>query len=188
MVNIEFDKKLVCGPEYAAVRIIDNCEDLAIGNILIASNVDANGRLAHALVENVGSEVKEKFGIDVGDYVMIDRLSTFAHTAPVAALKYDGIICKTNATKTEFYPMRNMLFVEPIENEAATDVGGFLVPGLTDRLRTGKITAMNCDDSLKLPFKIGDTVMLSKGGDHVQFGTVDIMIYKHDMIVATIED
>ena len=42
MVNIEFDKKLVCGPEYAAVRIIDNCEDLAIGNILTASTESFN--------------------------------------------------------------------------------------------------------------------------------------------------
>ena len=33
MTTIDFDKKLVCGPEFVAVRIVDNCEDLKVGSI-----------------------------------------------------------------------------------------------------------------------------------------------------------
>lgn len=33
MTTIQFDKKLECGPEFVAVRIIENGEDLKVGNI-----------------------------------------------------------------------------------------------------------------------------------------------------------
>lgn len=189
MTTIEFDKKLKCGPEYVAVRIIENCEDLKVGSIWLPQAANANERLARAIVENVGSKAAEDYGIAVGDYVMIDRLSTFAHTAPVAALKYNNVICKTNADGSEFFPLKNMLFVEPEQREDMAEVNGIYVPGSYDgKLNLGTVVKMNCDSDLKLPFKVGDKVMLTKGADVVQVNQIKLHIYKHDMIVATVED
>lgn len=189
MTTIDFDKKLTCGPKYVAVRIIENCETLKVGNIWLPQTAHQNARLAFAKVENVGSKAAEEYGLKEGDYVLIDRLSTFAHTAPVAALKYNNVICLTNETNSEFYPLKNMLFVEPSEKEAMSKVNNIYVPSsYDDKLNTGTITKMNCDESLKLPFKVGDKVLLSTGADVVELGKTTIRIYKHDMIVATIED
>lgn len=188
MTTIEFDKKLTCGPEFVAVRIIENCEDLKIGNIWLPQTAEANGRLAFAKVENAGSTAFEEYGLKDGDYVMIDRLSTFAHTSPVAALKYNNVICLTDEKQTDYWPLKNMLFVEPEEKDDITKVNNIYVKGYADRLNIGTITKMNCEESLKLPFKVNDRVMLTKGADFVQFGEKKLYIYKHDMIVATIED
>ena len=120
---------------------------------------------------------------------MIDRLSTFAHTAPVAALKYNNVICKTNNDGSEYFPLKNMLFVEPERKDDMAKVNSIYVPGSYDgKLNLGTITKMNCDEELKLPFKVGDKVMLTKGADVVQINQTKLYIYKYDMIVATVED
>jgi hypothetical protein len=185
MTTIEFDKKLICGPEFVAVRIIENCEDLKIGNIWLPQTASSNERLAFAVVENVGSKAAEEYGLKEGDYVMFDRLSTFAHTAPVAAMKYNNVICLTNKEQSDYFPLKNMLFVEPDEKDDITKVNNIYVMGYADKLNVGTITKMNCVD--ELPFTNGDKVMLTKGADCVQFGEKKIYIYKHDMIVAKIE-
>lgn len=186
MTHIEFNKKLTCGPKFVAVRILENCEDLKIGNIYVSSNYSANGRLARAIVESVGTEAAEKYGISVGQYVMIDRLATFAHTAPVAALEYNSVICITNADGSEFWPLKDMIFVEENETGSVTNVGGIYVNDYAERLRTGTITKMNCSE--ELPFNVNDKVLLTKGADNVSIGNKTLRIYKKDMIIAKIED
>lgn len=189
MTIIDFDKKLICGPEYVAVRIIDNCEELKIGSIWLPQTAESNSRLAFAKIENVGSKATEEYGLQVGDYVMIDRLSTFAHTAPVAALKYNNIICKTNENATEFWPLKNMVFVEPIKKDSMSKINNIYVPSsYDDKLNVGIIVKMNCCKDLDLPFNVGDKVLLSSGADNIKLGDKTIRIYKYDMIVATIKD
>lgn len=189
MTTIEFDKKLECGPEFVAVRIIENCEELKIGSIWLPQQAESNSRLARAIIENVGSKAKEEYGLEVGEYVMIDRLSTFAHTAPVAALKYNNVICKTNKDGSDYFPLKNMLFVEPEHHEDMSKVNNIYVPGSYDgKLNLGTIIKMNCDPELNLPFNVNDKVMMTKGADVVQIGQTKIHIYKHDMIIATIKD
>lgn len=113
MTTIEFDKKLKCGSDFVAVKVITNDEEVNIGGIYLPDSFQANGRLAFCLVEDIGKNASEKTGIKTGDYVMIDRLATFAWTAPSAALKYDSVICKTNASRSEYFPLEGSLFVEP---------------------------------------------------------------------------
>lgn len=113
MNTIEFDKKVKCNLEYVAVRIIDNLDDLKVGNIYLPSTASANDRLAFAKIIDVGAKAAEEYGLEIGQYVMFDRLSTFCHTAPVAITRYNNIICLTNEARTEFKPLRGMLFVEP---------------------------------------------------------------------------
>lgn len=189
MTTIDFDKKLICGPEYVAVRIIDNCEELKAGNIWLPQSVGNNSRLAFAKIENVGSKAVEEYGLKAGDYVLIDRLSTFAHTAPVAALKYNNVICKTNEDTTDFWPLKNMVFVEPIKKDSMSKINNIYVPSsYDDKLNIGIITKMNCEKDLNLPFNVEDKVLLSSGADDVKLGDKNIRIYKYDMIVATIKD
>lgn len=189
MTTLEFDKKLKCGPEFVAVRILENCEDLKVGSIYLPQTAEANSRLAHVIVEDVGSTAAEKLGIKVGDYVMIDRLATFAHTAPVAALKYDSVICITDKNMSDYWPLKNMIFVKPDEKEAMTKVNNIFVPGSYDKkLNLGTIIKMNCEDELNLHFKVNDRVLLTKGADVVQVNQSKLFIYKHDMIIATVED
>lgn len=186
MNQIEFDKKCKCGNDFVCVRIIDNCNVLKIGDIWLTDTAGENGRLAHVIVEDIGKNAADKLGISIGDYAMIDRLSTFAHTAPVALLKYDSVIMKTNKDKSDFYPLKNTVFVQPCEKDPVSNVGGIYVPNYEDRLNVGTIEKMQLDDPG--PFAVGDKVLLVKGGDEVKLGDKTIYIYKPDMLICTIED
>ena len=188
MNQIEFDKKCKCGAEFVCVRILDNCDSLKVGDIWLPDTSFDNERLAHALVEDVGKDAADKLGIQVGEYVLIDRLATFAHTAPIALLKYDSVIAKADKYNKEYSPLRNQLFVEPDQKDDITDVGGVFVQNYADRLNIGTITKMNLDVENVGPFKVGSKVLLVKGGDFVQVGQTHIYIYKHDMLVCTIEE
>ena len=185
---IQFDKKCKCGSEFVCVRILENCDNLKVGGIWLPTGAMANDRLAFCIIEDVGDKAAAEYGLDVGDYVLIDRLSTFAHTYPVALLKYNSVIMKTNKDRTEHYPLRNMLFVEPDEKEAVSNVGGIYLTNYDEKLNLGTILKCNFDKTADVPFKEGDRVMLVKGGDVVQLGEKTIYIYKHDMVICTIED
>ena len=188
MTTIQFDKKLKCGNDFVAVEVIDVENELKIGNLYLPDSYGSNQRLAHCKVTDVGQHAKELLGIEVGDYVMIDRLATFAWTAPSAALKYDSVICKTNAEKNDFWPLKDMLFVLPDSKDGTTEIDGLVVVNYDKRLNLGTVKKMGFESDEAYPFKIGDRVMLSKGADEVDIGETKIYIYKKDMIVCTVED
>lgn len=185
---IKFDKKCKCGPEFVCVRILDNCDELKIGNIYLPQMSAANQRLAHAVIEDVGIKAAEEYGVKTGDYVMIDRLSTFAHTFPIALLKYNNIIMKTDKDRTDYWPLRNMAFVELDQKDHVSDVGGIFVCNYADKLNIGTVTKTNFDPELVIDFKDGDKVLVTKGADEVEMGDRLIRIYKHDMLICKIED
>ena len=188
MTTIQFDKKLKCGNDFVAVRVIDVQNEVKVGNVYLPDTYAENGRLAHCRVEDVGVTAKEKLGIEIGDYVMIDRLATFAWTAPSAALKYDSVICRTNEDKTEFFPLKDTLFVEPDQKDNMTEVNGLIIANYDKRLNLGTVTKVGFEKSDEYPFAPGDKVMLVKGGDLLDTGDVKIHIFKKDMIVCTVED
>lgn len=188
MTTIEFDKKLKCGSDFVAVRVISNDDELVVGGIYLPNSFEANGRLAFCQVEDIGKNAAENTGVEVGDYVMIDRLATFAWTSPVAALKYDSIICKANSMRTDFFPLAGSLFVEPDAKDDVSNVNGIYVSNYTKRLNTGVIVKSSFEKCDEWPFGVGDRVMLVKGGDFVQLGESKIHIFKKDMIVCTIEE
>lgn len=188
MNTTNFDKKLECGNDFVAVRVLENCETLKIGNIYLPDQAKANDRLALCKIESIGKSAAEKTGCKIDDYVMIDRLATYAHTIPCACLKYDSVICLTNEKGSEFFPLKDMLFVEPEDKEDVAKVGNVFVLNPEDRLNLGKIVKMNFEKSDAYPFEVGNKVMLTKGADVVDFGEQRIHIYKKDMIIATVED
>lgn len=169
------------------MRIIENCDELKIGNIVVTDSTAANDRLAFCKVESIGKAAAEKTGCITGDYVMIDRLATFAHTTPVACLKYDSVICKANETNTEYFPLTGMLFVERDDPDEVSKVGNIYMMNPEDKLNVGTVTKVNFETSVEFPFAVGDKVMMSKGADEVQVGEKKIYIYKKDMIVCKIE-
>ena len=97
------------------------------------------------------------------------------------------MIVRTNADNTQYSPLKNMVFVKD-EKNTTQNVGGILVNNYSAQVRVGEVVAMNIDDSVRVPFKVGDRVMLSKGGDSFQIGTEHVFIYKHDMIVCVVKD
>lgn len=188
MTTIKFDKKMICGNDYVAVEVLDVMNELKVGNIYLPDSHGENGRLARCKVTNVGCNAKDKLGIDVGDYVMVDRLSTFAWTAPSAVLKYDSVIAKTNADASEYFPLKDCAFIEPEEKSNQTEVNGVIVLNYDKRLNLGTIVKKNFDKTDEYPFDIGDKVMLVKGGDVMAFGNTKVFIWKKDMIICTVED
>lgn len=188
MTTIKFDKKLKCGNDFVAVEVIDVLDELKIGSVYLPESFGSNSRLAHCKVTDVGVRAKDKLGIEVGDYVMIDRLSTFAWTAPSAVLKYDSVIMKTNETKSEFFPLKDSAFVEPDKKEDATNVNGVYVVNYEKRLNLGTVVKTNFEKTDEYPFVPGNRVMLVKGGDSVNVGGTDIYIYKKDMIICTVTE
>jgi co-chaperonin GroES (HSP10) len=95
------------------------------------------------------------------------------------------VIVKTNEAGSEYFPLKGMLFVEPDKKEAATDVGGIIVPNYADKLNIGTITKMDC---VMPSYKVGDRVVVTKGGDVFQCNGKTVYIYKHDMIIATVKE
>lgn len=69
-----------------------------------------------------------------------------------------------------------------------SNVGGIYVANYAEKLNTAKVIATNFTDDVKDAFKVGDRVLLAKGGDVVQLGTTVIYIYKQDSLVCSIED
>ena len=188
MTTIKFDKKLKCGADFVAVEVIDVLNEVKVGNLYLPDSFGANSRLAHCKVTDVGTSAKDKLGIEVGDYVMVDRLSTFAWTAPSAVLKYDSVIMKTNEDKSDYFPLKDCAFIEPDQKEDATDVNGVLVVNYGKRLNLGTIVKKSFDTTEEYPFDVGSKVMLVKGGDAVDVDSKRVYIYKKDMIVCTVED
>ena len=182
---IKFDEKVQCGPEFVALRLLDNCDDLKVGNIWLPQTAGANERLARCVIEDCGSKAAEEYGIKAGDYVMIDRLSTFAHTAPVCLVKYNNVICLTDENGESFKPLKGMLFVEPDQKDSVTNVGGVYVQDYDEKLNTGTVTASAVDDA-GYPFAVGDKVLVVKGGDQMVVGDKTVHIYKKDMLICKI--
>ena len=188
MTTTNFDKKVNCGNDFVAVKIIENCEELKIGSIYLPSTTEQNTRLAFCQVQSIGANAAEKTGCKDGDYVMIDRLATFGHTSPIACLKYDSVICRTNDNKSDFFPLKDMLFVEPDEKEDVSNVNGIFVMNYADKLNLGTITKSGVERSDSYPFEVGQKVMMTKGADIVTFGEEKVYIYKKDMIICTVEE
>lgn len=186
MVTLKFDRKVECGPEFVALRILENCDQLRVGSIWLPDMTGENARLAHCVVENCGGKASDEYGIRAGDYVMIDRLSTFAHTAPVCLCRYNNVICLTNADRTEFRPLKDMVFVEPDQKDPVAKVDNVYVPGsYDDKLNIGTVTAVNVSDP-EYRFSVGDRVLVTKGADIMELGEKKTYIYKKDMLICRI--
>ena len=186
MTTLKFDKKVECGPEFVALRILENCDNLKVGDIWMPESVGANSRLAHCVIESCGSKATDEYGIKTGDYVMIDRLSTFAHTAPVCLTRYNNVICITDKDNKEFKPLKDMVFVIPDEHDAVANLDGVYVPGSYDeKLNIGTVSAANISDPA-YAFGVGDRVLVTKGADLMELGTKKVYIYKKDMLICKI--
>lgn len=186
MTTLKFDEKVECGPEFVALRILENCDQLKVGDVWLPEMTGENARLAHCVVEDCGSKAADEYGLKAGDYVMIDRLSTFAHTAPVCVCRYNNVICLTDKDRVEFRPLKGMAFVEPDKRDDVACVNGVYVPGDYDeKLNIGTVTAVNIDDAA-YPFKAGDRVLVTKGADVMELGERVVYIYKKDMLICRV--
>ena len=185
--TIEFNKKCVPAREYVVLRVIDRNDSFDVGGILLPSQAFSNERVGFYQVVDLGETAKEEYGLKIGDYVVADRLAQCYKTRPIAVMKYTNIIAKTDEKNETFSPLRNMVFVKD-DPHRATDVGGFLVNNYKKQLNIGEVVAMNVDEDISVPFKVGDNVMISKGGDAFQIGTTHIFIYKYDMIVCKVTE
>jgi co-chaperonin GroES (HSP10) len=185
--TIDFDKKCTPASEYVVLRVIDRHDKMELGGILLTQSSYANDRLGFYQVEEVGKKAFEEYGLVKGDYVVADRLAQCYPSAPICVMKYVNIIAKTNEDESQFSPLKNMVFVKD-DAETTQNVNGILVNNYNKKLHIGEVVSMNIDPSIEVPYKKGDKVMLSKGGDSFQIGSEHVFIYKHDMIVAKVEE
>jgi len=185
--TVKFDKKCVPASDYVVLKTLDRGDDLNLGGIYLTKSEFANDRLGFYRVEAVGKNSAKEYGIEPGEYVVADRLAQVCKTEPVAVMKYINVIAKTNEANDRFYPLRNMVFVRDDDGKV-DEVGGILVQNYSKQLRLGTIVSMNIDKDIDVPYKVGDKVMLVKGGDSFQVGSEHLYIYKHDMIACVVED
>ena len=185
--TIHFDRKCIPASEYVVLRVIDRNDSMSLGGILIAEGAYSNDRLGFYQVEEVGEKAAEEYGLKRGDYVLADRLAQVYKTSPIAVMKYVNVIAKTNSENTQYSPLKNMVFVKD-ERNTTQNVGGILVNNYSAQVKVGEVVAMNVDEAVNVPFKVGDRVMLSKGGDSFQIGTEHVYIYKHDMVVCVVKE
>ena len=184
--TMRFDRKCVPAADYVVLRVLDRGDDLDMGGIYLTEGEYANDRLGFYRVEAVGGHAAAEYGLKEGDYVVADRLAQVCKTEPVAVMKYVNVIARTNETNDRFFPLRNMVFVKD-DDGSVDDVGGILVSNYSKQLRLGKVVDMNLDPDVEVPYRVGDQVMLVRGGDSFQVGSEHIWIYKHDMIACMVE-
>lgn len=185
--TVKFDRKCIPASDYVVLRVLDRGDKLDMGGILLTKSEFANDRLGFYKVESVGKNAEKEYGLEPGEYVVADRLAQVCKTEPVAVMKYVNVIAKTNDKRNKFFPLRNMVFVRD-EDEQVENVGGILVSKYNKQLRLGTIVSMNVEDGIDVPYKVGDKVMLVKGGDSFQVGSEHLYIYKHDMIACVVEE
>jgi co-chaperonin GroES (HSP10) len=185
--TIKFNNKCIPASEYVVLEVLDRNDSFEVGGLILPTKTFANERVGFYKVISVGKTAADEYGLKTGDYVVADRLAQCYKTEPIAIMKYTNIIAKTDIKNETFSPLRNMVFVKD-DPHKATDVGGFLVNNYKKQLNIGEIVAMNIDSDIEVPFSVGDNVMISKGGDSFQIGTMHIFIYKYDMIVCKVVD
>lgn len=181
--TLKFDKKCIPCPYYVSVDVINRNDHMEIGDILVPNSSYANDRVAFYRIDEISKEAEEYSGLHKGDYCVGDRLAQVCKTEPRAVIKITNIIAKTNEDNSKFYPMRNMVFVKD-DTGKKTDLGGLIVE---KKINTGKIVSMNLDEDIKVPYDVGDEVLLVKGGDSFQIGGEHVFIYKWDMIACKVE-
>lgn len=182
--TIEFSKKCIPASDYVVVEIINRNDKFKVGNVLIAHSAFSNERVAFAKVVEVGNHAAEEYGLAKDDYVVLDRLATVAQTAPIALIRYENIIARTNEDNTKFSPLKGMVFVKDDRNEIS-NVNGVLL-NYNKKLNIGKVVSMNIPEGVEVPFAVGDDVLLSKGGDSFSIGSEHVYIYKYDMICCKV--
>ena len=180
---IPFDKKVKCGAEFVALRVISDGKIINFENIQLAESANSNEKLGFYIVEDVGETAAKEYGLKVGDYVLADRLSTFYKTEPVCLMEYKNIVVKTNKDRSRYFPIKNSVFVVPDKDE--NEDSGFFVPS---KLKFGKIVAMNIADDVVFPFSIGDRVLLVKDADYISVGTKELYIYRPQSLICKIEE
>lgn len=187
MATINFNKKCTPATDYVVLRVIDRNDNMSLGGILLARTNYSNDRLGFYQVEEVGENAHKEYGIEKGDYVVADRLAQCYPTEPICVMKYVNIIAKTNQDNSQYSPLKNMVFVKD-ESNTTQEINGILVNNYNKSIKIGEVVSMNISDDITVPYKRGDKVMLSKGGDSFQVGTEHVYIYKYDMIVAKVEE
>lgn len=187
---VEFDKKVLCGPSYVALREVqkNTTHNLNVGGIVLADTSLANEKLGHYIIEDIGEIAAYEFDLKVGDYVLADKLASFYHSQPVCLMTYNNIILKTNHDRTEIHPVKNKIIVEEDKSEIV-NTGGIYLQTNPDKLRFGKIIEMNVvpDPTSPVkdyPFKEGDHVMLVRKGDMVSIGNKTYWIFDPDQIIC----
>jgi co-chaperonin GroES (HSP10) len=186
--QIEFNKTCKACDEYVVLKTIDVADEMVVNGIILSNNAFGNDRLGHYQVLDIGKKAKEEYGVEVGDYVFADRLASYYHTYPIAVMKYNNLIVKTNKDKTEIHPLKNMVLVKD-ERKSETNVGGIIITDYKKNINIGTVIEANIsEDKQPQVFNVGDKVMLTKGADNVKINGEDYFIYKLDMIICKIED
>ena len=188
MEKIEFKNRCVACDEFVVLESLDISDEMNVGGIILAPSAFSNERLGFYKVLDVGKKAKEEYGIEVGDYVFADRLSSYYHTFPIVLMRYNNLIVRTNKDKSEVHPFKNMILVKD-ERETETNVNGIIVADYSKKINIGTVVDVNIsEDKLPQPYSIGDKVMLTKGADNVKINGENYMIYKLDMIICKVEE
>ena len=195
---IHFEKDCEPASDIVVLRIIDN-DTLSSKDkgFVIGDDSLRNLRVGFAKIEKIGSEAKEKTGLDIGSWVFYDKLATFYHTEPIAMLRWNAIILESNPEKTKYKAMAGRCIVQEVsENEES---GGFIIP-TSDEMHIGVIKSITPPYTMNpdvYPFKVGDKILLTKEerdtlhgfkGDSSLDPTKPILIYKTDAIICKIND
>ena len=195
---IYFNRDCEPADDIVVLKVIER-DMLSTGSeFVIGDDTLRNLRVGFYQIVKLGSEAKEKTGLDVGAYVFADKLASFYHTTPLALMRYNALIMESNAEKTKYRAMAGRCIVQEVDAEKKTD--GFVIPA-SDEMKIGVIKSItppyDGSNSDAYPFKVGDKILLTKEecdtlhgfkGDSSLDPTKPILIYKTDAIIAKVND
>lgn len=179
-MKTNFDKQVICGQEYVALREIDMGDKIDVNGFVLTNTVRTNEKLGVFKVESIGKWAAEISGVKPGDIVYADRLSSFYHSSPVALMEIRNVIAKYS--ENGLVPLKNSVIVQEDETQEE-NVGGFYVAA--NKPRTGVIVSMGEVDE-DFNFRPGDRVMLVKGGDCIEIGGKKMYAFAPEKIICKI--
>jgi len=101
---------------------IDTRRKDKVGNIFVPDSYKNNCAVLKAKVIQIGDEVNN--GIQIGDTIMFDEMSTFGDHGNQALVKMENIIAKVNDNKLHSYGDTIMC----VEEEGADNIKGIFIP------------------------------------------------------------
>jgi len=171
-----------------ALRIIDIGSERKVGEIIVQESAELNNRVGRYEVIAVGEEASEEYGLQVGDYVMADRLAVYYDTGPICVMDYNNVIYKVDENGAHPEPLKGMVFTEEIKKDDIYKEGGLFIASRTNHVPIGLITKMNIDEVKYPDINIGDQIIMTDGADICIISNKKIRIYKPYMIIAKVED
>ena len=172
--------------EKVALEKKEIAEEVERDGVVIPNYVTAGYKGANATVIALSDEVREKYGLEIGDKVKFDDTSSFYDSYPKVVVNAENIIVKV-AEDESYIPLKNTIFVREVGTIHDLDSDdSIIVAEKHSQAKLGEVLLVDNEDLIK----VGDKILIQQGGDFIMsdphYG--EFYIFKQEDIPVVIQD